>query len=252
MLRYIDHLNAIFATTTNQNQLLGYRACFKNLSGKSALILGINPSNSIQAFKRSKFKQALEVYNELPQEIFSNQDAYNHFLSFENHERSQHLICKLENLSHRYHPHFQKHNLFAEALGIADTSSFFDLYPIWEIEQGRLLKKMQQNRVLSQQLITAFTDLLVRNSQIKTLCFFNTGAFDTFIKQINLDSKTCLSEVKEIKLNIAKRQIPSTVKKCILTINSSSQIELIGFGIGSYSFGREACLQLAAAYKNTL
>ena len=111
---------------------------------------------------------------------------------------------------------------------------------------------MKQNPVLSQQLITNFIDLLVRNPQIETLYFFNSGAFDTFVKQIILGIKTCLSEVKERKLSVVGRQNPSKIKQCTLTINSSRQIEIIGFGIGKYSFSRRACLQLAEAYTNTL
>lgn len=251
METYIKQINKLFSTQASRSHFLGVRLCQKELTHINALILGINPSNSIQAFKRRAFKQAIAAHHELPQEILNQQVAYDDFLCFENSKDNHDLICLLENLSHRHHPHFQKHHLFAKALGIADKSMYWDLYPIWEIEQANLLKKLKQNPVLSQQLIAAFTDLLIRNSQIKTLYFFNSGAYETFMKQIILDSRICYSEVKQLNLKVG-RQKPSKIKKSVLTVNGKRQLEMIGFGIGSYSFGSDACLQLAETYKNTL
>lgn len=248
MQQYIQEVKKIFSTNANQQDFLGIRVCPKDLSQLDALILGINPSNSIKAFSRNEFRHQLRTANNVFLErVLTDQNTYDAFLSFAHYEKNEEQICNLENHAHAFHPHFQKHSRFAKALGIDAQYAFFDLFPIWEIQQTTLLKKLDLKPAISEQLIAAFIQLLLEHPQIQKLYFFNKKSYHLFLGFIIKNAAIQVLRKDEFELEIG-RQKKSTVSETTILLGSKRTVQAIAFGIGSYSFGAEACHELAKNY----
>jgi hypothetical protein len=252
MQQYIKEIKEIFSATSNQDGFLGIRVCHKDLTSVKALVLGINPSNSIKAFGRTEFRQQLRQDDSVFfDQVLSSQNAYNQFLSFSHYQKNEERICELEICAHAFHPHFQKHNQFAKALGIDEQYAFFDLFPIWEIQQATLLDKLNQKPAVSAQLISAFIQLLIAHPQIQQLYFFNKKSYHLFLEFISIQSTVQILAKKKLEFQIG-RQKKSAVFETTVQLGALRTIQVIAFGIGSYSFGAEACQELAKNYLSAL
>ena len=248
MQQYIQEVKKIFSSTANQDGFLGIRACHKELHEVQSLILGINPSNSIKAFGRNEFSQHLRTDDSaFFDQVLSSQTAYDEFLSFAHYQKNEARICELATHAHTFHPHFQKHSQFAKALGIDKQYAFFDLFPIWEIQQAVLINKLDQKPAVSEQLITAFVNMLKVHPQIQQLYFFNKKSYHLFLEFITIHSTVQILDKKELEFQIG-RQKKSSVFETTIQLGAQRTIQVIAFGIGSYSFGTEACQELAKNY----
>lgn len=248
MQQYIQEVKKIFSFHENQQDFLGIRVCPRDLTKIDTLILGINPSNSIKSFSRNEFRHQLRADNNVfLEQVLTAQSAYDEFLSFAHYAKNEEQICKLENRAHAFHPHFQKHSRFAKALGIDEQYAFFDLFPIWEIQQTELLKKLDLKPAISEQLIAAFIQLLLEQPQIEKLYFFNKKSYHLFLGFITKNPAIQVVKKEDLELQVG-RQKKSAVLETTVHLGAQRTVQAIAFGIGSYSFGADACEELAKNY----
>jgi len=216
----------------------GIRYAFQKISKKTEfLILGINPSNSYQRFK-NVLKNS--IHKGRLEKVIYDQKSYDNFLSNEDNEDD---ITLLKKLAHKHHPHFNKHTDFAHLLDIYNFE-FFDLFPIWMIDQDKLLYELENNLKLKNKIMTAFDELIYRLPNLKGLLFFNAKAGDYYFKHKQIQPKI-------ISVKLDTQQNNSNLKKAEISLENRV-IKILCFGIGGQTFGKKQREELALKSKRLI
>ncbi|MCY4160716.1 MAG: hypothetical protein OXE77_02510 [Flavobacteriaceae bacterium] len=216
------------------------------------LILGINPSNSIDKVKQVLSKASFSTQNseemerlrKLKQKL-NSQSKYDEFLCFENYDDNRTQIAYLQNLAHKFHSHFIKHNYFLEKLGLCrEDYAFFDLFPLWQIKQCDLIKKLKLYSKLKKDLLDELYEFLIRKKSIEYVLFLNVKAYNVF----SAFQRLVIRYKNEIPIKMELQKRNCKVRESSISLNGRN-IKAWGFGIGG-RFGYNQMDELASHFKH--
>lgn len=224
-----------------ENERPGLRWAFEPIKKETKyLILGINPSNSVNKVNSVILKSGKRWFRGK----FKKQKEYDLFLANKENEEQ---ITLLQELSHEHHPHFIKHKKFLSHLDDIEGNNyqFFDLFPVWGIKQKDFISELDFDEKVKS--IDAFIDLIDRHPNLRGLYFFNSGAAKFFMKENKAEW------YKIVPINVRKddsRPRNSLVKKGKIKLNNRN-IDVHCFGIGGY-FGPSDLKELANKWNKYL
>lgn len=224
-----------------ENGKPGIRWAFEPIKNETTyLILGINPSNSVNKVNSVILKSGERWIKGK----FKNQKQFDLFLANKENEEQ---ITLLQELSHEYHPHFRKHKNFLSYLNDIEENNyqFFDLFPVWGIKQKKFISELNFDQKVKS--IEAFIDLIDRHPNLKGLYFFNSGAAEFFMNENKA------KWYKKVPINVREddsRVRNSVVKKGEIKLNNRS-IDVYCFGIGGY-FGPSELKELSNKWNEYL
>lgn len=227
-----------------ENGKPGIRWTFEPIKNETKyLILGINPSNSVNKVNSVILKSGERWIKGK----FKNQKKYDLFLANKENEEQ---ITLLKELSHEHHPHFKKHKFFLSYLNDIEENNyqFFDLFPVWGIKQKKFIAELDFDKKVKS--IEAFIDLIDRHLNLKGLYFFNTGAAEFFMKENKANWDVPHKRINVRKEKDRKGERISVVKKGKIKLNNRN-IDVHCFGIGGY-FGHAELEELAYKWNKYL
>ncbi|MGC6285087.1 MAG: hypothetical protein ACON4X_05475 [Polaribacter sp.] len=246
MKKYRNRIIEIFENypVDVENEKPGIRWAFEPIKNETKyLILGINPSNSVNKVNSVILKSGERWIKGK----FKTQKKYDLFLANKENEEQ---ITLLQKLSHEHHPHFKKHKVFLSYLNDIEENNyqFFDLFPVWGIKQKEFLAELDFDEKVKS--IEAFIDLIDRHSNLKGLYFFNSGAAEFFMKENKTSWDLPHKRINVRKEKDIKGERISVVKKGNIKLNNRN-IDIHCFGIGGY-FGPSDLKELANKWNKYL
>lgn len=239
MISYRDEILKIWDENSDV-EFLKYSPLTKvpDSTKSECLVLGINPSNSHKSLKRvikihSKDLEFKGILKEL-----ENQDTYNNFLLYTNFKKNELKIIDLQKFCHESHNHFIKQRKFLENINITEFE-FFDLFPIWEVEQKKLENNLKSNTKIRDLVLQTFLGFIEVNNTQK-LIFLNKGSFQIFLSFF----KNIITLNTSTRINIGKKK-QKVLESGLLNIEER-KIKFYVIGIG----GRDNNEKLVNEIKN--
>ena len=242
MEKYLKNVYNVYKNYSRKDDFyLGPRLTPMDNENPKYLILGINPSNSYGP--HAEFSK--EICDDLREiSVLNDQEErqrrFNDFLSFKNYEQNREYVCKLQELAHIHHNHFEKHKDFAEKLGLSkEHYAFFDLFPLWEIEQEALLDKLEGHPKLEKELLDEFFEFIDRNKSIEELLFFNAGAYKKFSNYLEPYIFQKQEKKHRIPMKHQKKNVNWNVFESSVLLKGGQKIKVWGYGLGGVRYLKE-------------